>query len=70
MIYKDPNFLLQIAATAEQGSEHPLASAICVGAQARNLALPLPETLNITISTGGVLCLCSDGRKIGKQRWQ
>ena len=49
----DESHLLQIAATAETDSEHPLASAIVAGAKERNLPL-LPSSQFQAIAGGGV----------------
>jgi Cu+-exporting ATPase len=48
------NELLQIVATLERRSEHPLAAAIVRGAQDRKLALAEPEQFN-SVTGGGVL---------------
>ncbi len=44
--------LLRFAASLEQGSEHPLASAILSGAKARNLTLPRAESFQSTTGKG------------------
>ena len=48
------NELLQIVATLERRSEHPLAAAIVKGAQERNLSLPEPEQFD-SVTGGGVI---------------
>jgi P-type Cu+ transporter len=48
------NELLQIVATLERRSEHPLAAAIMKGAQERNLSLPEPEQFD-SVTGGGVI---------------
>ncbi len=44
--------LLRVAASLEQGSEHPLASAIVGGARAQNLSLPRAENFRSTTGKG------------------
>ncbi len=56
----DESYLLRIAASLEQGSEHPLASAIVGGAKARNLTLPRAE--NFQSTTGKGVRATVDGR--------
>ncbi len=60
------NDLLRLAAAVEQGSEHPLASAIVAGAAARQLALPRVEGFLST--TGGGVAATVEGHevKVGK----
>jgi Cu+-exporting ATPase len=48
------NDLLQLAASLERNSEHPLAAAIVRGAQERNLSLAQPEQFN-SVTGGGVV---------------
>jgi Cu+-exporting ATPase len=55
------NELLQLVATLERQSEHPLAAAIVKGAQDRNLSLPEPERFD-SVTGGGVI-----GRVQGRQ---
>jgi Cu+-exporting ATPase len=52
--------LLRLAATAEQGSEHPLASAVLKAAKARGLHLQkLSDNSFQSITGKGVRCLCN-----------
>ena len=53
--------LLAAAATAEQQSEHPLASAIVAAAKDRNLAFGRPATFS-SITGGGVVATAAAGR--------
>ena len=50
---------MQIAAIAEQASEHPLATAIVKAAQERNIELVSPEDTEITATPGGITCIVS-----------
>jgi Cu+-exporting ATPase len=55
----DENALLRIAAVAERGSEHPLATAVVKGAKEKNLDVPEPK--NFRAVTGqGVIALLDD----------
>lgn len=56
------NELLQLAASVEKNSEHPLASAIVQGMQERNLSIPEVEQFN-SITGGGVTGLVN-GKKV------
>ena len=58
----DENELLRLAASAEGGSEHPLAQAIVEGARARSIAVPASESF---VSVAGMgLEATVDGRKV------
>ena len=46
------NDLLRLAASAEQGSEHPLGRAVIVAAQARGLSIPQPENFEAIAGHG------------------
>ena len=61
--------LLQIAASLEQSSEHPLARAIVDSAKAKNL--PVPAAENFVSTTGGGISGTVSGRKVlvGKERF-
>lgn len=50
---QEENFLLTLAASAEQGSEHPLSKAIVESAQKKGLLLSMPEDFE-TIPGGGI----------------
>ncbi|MDR1886245.1 MAG: heavy metal translocating P-type ATPase [Synergistaceae bacterium] len=69
----DANRLLQIAASAEKGSEHPLGEAIVRGAEARGLALLKVENFRALIGLGieatvdGV-SVCAGNRKLMTER--
>ncbi|MHB8599383.1 MAG: heavy metal translocating P-type ATPase [Ktedonobacteraceae bacterium] len=51
---KDGNEMLRLVAEAEQGSEHPLASAIVEGAKARGLTLPISPAQVTAIAGRGL----------------
>eukprot|EP00604_Paraphysomonas_vestita_P002067 CAMPEP_0174820528 /NCGR_PEP_ID=MMETSP1107-20130205/4426_1 /TAXON_ID=36770 /ORGANISM="Paraphysomonas vestita, Strain GFlagA" /LENGTH=519 /DNA_ID=CAMNT_0016036059 /DNA_START=11 /DNA_END=1567 /DNA_ORIENTATION=- len=55
------DYMLRLAALAEQGSEHPLASAVVNAAKSRNLTLPDSSRADFSIHTGGVKCSFPDG---------
>jgi Cu+-exporting ATPase len=63
------NTLLQIAASLEQSSEHPLARAIVDSAKAKNL--PVLPTKNFVSTTGGGIAGTVSGRTVlvGKERF-
>lgn len=65
----DENRLIRIAATAERGSEHPLARAVVRAAQERGLGLPMPE--QVTALPGKGITARVDGAviAIGTVRW-
>jgi Cu+-exporting ATPase len=58
----DENYLLQIAATAEKGSEHPLGEAIVSGAEKRKLEFK--KTDNFRAIPGHGIEVVIDGKKI------
>jgi Cu+-exporting ATPase len=58
----DENEMLKLAASVEQGSEHPLAGAMVAGAQARGISLLPAESFQST--TGGGVKGTVDGRTI------
>jgi P-type Cu+ transporter len=58
----DPGDVVRLAASLEQHSEHPLASAIIRGAQERNVSLENPTEFN-SVTGGGVIGRV-DGRKV------
>jgi len=58
----DENTLLQLAASLEQGSEHPLAAAIVEGAAVRKLALV--KVVDFVAVTGKGVTAVMDGRKV------
>ncbi len=53
---------LALAASAEQGSEHPLAAAIVSASRARNLTLSRPDAFEAVAGHGVMACV--DGREI------
>ncbi len=59
--WMNENDLLAAAATAEQPSEHPLASAILAAAKERNLTLEKPASFS-SITGGGVIATATQGR--------
>ncbi len=65
----DESNLIRIAATAERGSEHPLARAVVRAAQDRGLRLPMPE--QVTALPGKGITAQVDGAAIaiGTVRW-
>ncbi len=57
-----PERLLQLAASAERGSEHPLGEAIVRAAQEKNLPLSVPETFESI--TGHGIVATVEGRRV------
>ena len=55
----DANALLRIAAVAERGSEHPLATAVVKGAKEKNLDVPEPKSFR-AVTGQGVIALLDD----------
>lgn len=58
----DETEALRLCASAEQGSEHPIAKAIVDGAKARNLELPQPESFKAVPGRG--IDAIVDGKRI------
>ncbi|WP_159672647.1 heavy metal translocating P-type ATPase [Andreprevotia sp. IGB-42] len=65
----DGNALLQLAASAEQGSEHPLAAAILDAAQQTGLALTAPDDFVVTPGKGVEAQLGSLSVRVGVPGW-
>ena len=56
------NRMIRLAATAEQGSEHPLASAVLTASRIRRMSLEqLPPTAFESTTGCGVRCITSEG---------
>jgi Cu+-exporting ATPase len=60
--YATTDYLLQLAASAERGSEHPLGEAIVRSAQAKGLALSMPAAFEAIVGQG--IAADVDGHKV------
>lgn len=61
-------YLLQIAASAEKGSEHPLGEAIVKGAEERNLEFKKPESFKAIPGHGIEVTIAGDKILLGNKR--
>lgn len=66
---KDQDEVLQLAASVEQGSEHPLGKAIVREAQGRDLKLWAPESFKATRGGGVEAHITGQALKVGKPKW-
>jgi len=64
----DPNETLRLAASAEQGSEHPLAGAIVAGARGRGLALDAPADFEAIAGHGIAATVAGRAVLVGNRR--
>ena len=61
--------LLKLAATVEQGSEHPLGKAIVKAAKSRNISLQTPEQFKAHSGFGVEAVISSQYIRVGKPKW-
>ncbi|MFW5680638.1 MAG: heavy metal translocating P-type ATPase [Pseudomonadota bacterium] len=65
----DRTSLLQLAASAQAGSEHPLGKAVVAAAEAEGLALTAPETFTATVGEGIAATVAGHAVRIGRARF-
>jgi len=65
----DPEKLLQIAASIESGSDHPLAKAITIAAQAKNLTLLETKDFDTAIGRGISATVAGETAYLGNREW-
>lgn len=61
--------LLSLAASAEQGSEHPIGKAIVLAAQNKNLSLSEPKNFSITAGQGVIAKVSNQEILVGNQKF-
>lgn len=61
--------LLSLAASAEQGSEHPIGKAIVLAAQNKNLSLSEPKDFSITAGQGVIAKVSNQEILVGNQKF-
>ena len=61
--------LLKLAASVEQGSEHPLGKAIVKAAKSRNISLQTPEQFKTHSGFGVEAVISSQYIRVGKPKW-